>query len=376
MLTQKEFKKSGKLYLRRRSNPLIKDLDKLLGVYHSSSATKNKKLKVLVMIYLLCLSYAKTKPDGKRGDSVRELKESAATELNSPQFRTSLSSRAAGGGRRNDLPAVADSATLAPRYQLESVMPQSKTQNKMGLKNKMPVFGMTTVMEKYNNDMAGDDALMNAYAEKSSAAHKFGAGAITFDDWVGAQFDQLSMTARLDKLFGLWGDAMFVGKDMQYLSAESRVEYVVQMSMQGITAMEDGQATTAISCKNRTMKNAGCIYAMDLSERLFVLRGANMNEGQWNHSSALSGQPVICAGELASSNGRIVYINNSSGHYKPDSESLKNCLRVMGNCGINLSQAIIFDKKKGQYFSGAQNYNTGTAMADDPDLTPVFGSIA
>lgn len=372
MMTQKQFKKAGKLFLRRRSNPMIQDMDTLLDVYHDPRTTTNKKMKVLVMIYLLCKTYENNKPDGKRGDSVRELKESAADELNSQRFRYGLTSRAGGSGRKHNLPAVADSAALAPRYQIESVMPQNKTQDNLGLRTRMPAFGMTTVMEKYNNDLSMDDASYKAYQSDNAKS----AGHLSFEDWAGAQFDQKSITARLDKLFELWGDDMFnKGKEMQYLSADSRIEYVVAMANGGIFEMVNGQRGNALTCKNRSHMNTGSIYAMDLTERLFVLRGAAMNEGQWNHSSALAGQPVICAGELAANNGQLKFINNSSGHYKPDTESLANCLRVMSQAGVNLSQTVIFDKKTSHYYNNYAAFLAGQVANPDPNLTTLFGGI-
>lgn len=369
MMTLSQFKKAGKLFLRRRSNPLIHDLDKLLDIYHDPRSTPNKKLKVLVMIYLLCKHYEVTKPDGKRGESVSDLKRSAASEINSQGFRSGLLTRAGGGGRRSNLPAVAGSASLHSRYQIESVMPQQKSVNKLGLKTGIPVFGMSTVLERYQEILGGMPGADAEYMAACSGRH------LKFEDWALQKWDQKSMAAKLDELYDLWGDKMFKGTEMNYLGGDERVEYVVQMSAAGLTAMANGRPTQALSCKHPNFKNTGCIYAMDLSERLFVLRGPALNQGQWNHSSVLSGKAVICAGELAALNGRLVYINNSSGHYKPDSEALSNCLRVLSNSNVPLGQTNIFDKARGNYYVGYNAFRAGQAANPDPDLGPIFNQI-
>src|SRR5262249_29721256 len=74
------------------------------------------------------------------------------------------------------------------------------------------------------------------------------------------------------------------------------------------------------------------MYVMDTSERLFIADGLKTGGGNFNHSSVLSGAPCLCAGNLGiDGSGKLVYIDNDSGHYKPTTADLKECVRVLVN---------------------------------------------
>lgn len=58
--------------------------------------------------------------------------------------------------------------------------------------------------------------------------------------------------------------------------------------------------------------------------------------GAFHHSSFLSGGAIQAAGEIAVDNGRIVAINNKSGHYRPDSASMVRILFWLRHHGVDL----------------------------------------
>lgn len=58
----------------------------------------------------------------------------------------------------------------------------------------------------------------------------------------------------------------------------------------------------------------------------------------FHHSSFLSGAPVISAGYLKLRNKQLVYIDNTSGHYAPNKDHLKNALWLLKKRGIDLSK--------------------------------------
>jgi len=62
------------------------------------------------------------------------------------------------------------------------------------------------------------------------------------------------------------------------------------------------------------------IYVVDLKYRLFV---HEKKSGYFHHSSFLSGHAVHAAGGIAISDGVLVAINGSSGHYKPTPNMLE-----------------------------------------------------
>lgn len=59
--------------------------------------------------------------------------------------------------------------------------------------------------------------------------------------------------------------------------------------------------------------------------------------GAFHHSSFLSGGAIQCAGEIAVDNGRVVAINNKSGHYRPDSGSMVRMLFWLRYHGADLN---------------------------------------
>lgn len=61
--------------------------------------------------------------------------------------------------------------------------------------------------------------------------------------------------------------------------------------------------------------------------------------GRFHHSSFLSGQAVRAAGELVTdAAGKIVEINNESGHYKPTTKQMANLLIHLKERGVDLTQ--------------------------------------
>ena len=94
---------------------------------------------------------------------------------------------------------------------------------------------------------------------------------------------------------------------------------------------------------------------MDCSERLYALPAdAPGKEGtDWNHSSLLSGHAVVCAGMIRANSGVLKEIDNSSGHYRPDTQNLADCVRALRRAGIDTSSFRVTDKKTGVSYATA-----------------------
>lgn len=71
------------------------------------------------------------------------------------------------------------------------------------------------------------------------------------------------------------------------------------------------------------------IYVMDVFERIFISKSPS---GKFHHSSFLSGKSVICGGNMLMVQGEIRYLDNSSGHYKPDTADLLACVQLLERC--------------------------------------------
>lgn len=75
---------------------------------------------------------------------------------------------------------------------------------------------------------------------------------------------------------------------------------------------------------------------------LFVHR-----DGMVHHSSVCSGRPVIDAGMMTIVNGRIVYIEHKSGHYKPNFEQLRHTLAFLQIKGVDLGSVFVSRRIEG-----------------------------
>lgn len=51
--------------------------------------------------------------------------------------------------------------------------------------------------------------------------------------------------------------------------------------------------------------------------------GFKFDRAAMHHSSFLSGADVMCAGTLEVIEGKLIYISNNSGHYKPNIDDLQ-----------------------------------------------------
>lgn len=74
---------------------------------------------------------------------------------------------------------------------------------------------------------------------------------------------------------------------------------------------------------------------MDPQGRVFVSNYPVI--GEFHHSSFLSGGKVAAAGEVEVINGKILSINNRSGHYKPKSELTDQFVFELSERGADLS---------------------------------------
>ncbi|WP_265037442.1 hypothetical protein [Wolbachia endosymbiont (group A) of Anomoia purmunda] len=76
----------------------------------------------------------------------------------------------------------------------------------------------------------------------------------------------------------------------------------------------------------------GCVaYVITLDGNLVTHEHINVNESEWayRHSTLAGGRPVLCSGLIKVVNGKIIYIDNNSGHYKPESANLYNAVKKL-----------------------------------------------
>ncbi|MHA7831416.1 MAG: hypothetical protein ACX93O_09965 [Flagellimonas sp.] len=59
------------------------------------------------------------------------------------------------------------------------------------------------------------------------------------------------------------------------------------------------------------------------------------------HSWLSQGEDVLAAGELKFNNGKLVEINNASGHYMPSTDEASNFLRIFREAGVKVEDATL-----------------------------------
>lgn len=72
-----------------------------------------------------------------------------------------------------------------------------------------------------------------------------------------------------------------------------------------------------------------CIYALDANGNLYMELPGGDGGQALNHCSFLEGRPVVCAGTIGITGGVVGYIDNASGHYRPNRQNLLRCLEVL-----------------------------------------------
>ena len=126
-------------------------------------------------------------------------------------------------------------------------------------------------------------------------------------------------------------------RNLTYLQKRERISYRVQVWPDGFLHRA-GQ-----EFPHESPANERELYAMDDMELLYTANAPALG-GTFHHSSFLSGKPVLCAGEIEIRNGRVRYVDNGSGHYRPTTQQLLQCLNVLENrYRVDLNSVQIMD---------------------------------
>lgn len=79
-------------------------------------------------------------------------------------------------------------------------------------------------------------------------------------------------------------------------------------------------------------------YVMVLGNRILMAkhRHEDEEEGLFAHSFYKQGRPIMCAGEIAIVDGRVLCVSNASGHYRPAPEKVIHTVRCLRLNGVDL----------------------------------------
>ena len=113
----------------------------------------------------------------------------------------------------------------------------------------------------------------------------------------------------------------------------------------------------------------GWMYAMDQYGNLITVnfQMAPGPDQQYNHSSLNVGKDVVCAGHIIVNQGRIVYLDNGSGHYQPTAQHLRDCMQALiEEDEVSFAGAVIKVMRPGALIHKYANYLTFYNGIDTP----------
>jgi hypothetical protein len=119
---------------------------------------------------------------------------------------------------------------------------------------------------------------------------------------------------------------------IKYVSDEERKTYAVQFrtNLEGETLLYSSEGTPIVGTFAYVIGPDKTIYA------------APHKPNQFHHSSFLRGTAVIGAGKFTTdSNGKILALDNNSGHYRPSRANFEDTLRIFKENGVDLDKVEI-----------------------------------
>jgi hypothetical protein len=338
MMTAAQFHKRKTTGSAVHTNPISADIYTLLQEYEAANSP-NKQLKILVLLYFLCLEYEWGK-FGVRGEQpsawnkkfnlVLVLKRQLEEEIGSPSFQQKYANKLRGesykgGVKRAD---VNDGTRLKGVYGTESISPQQNSVAKYNLNTQIPTFGISLLSQEIEQDFQLNQNM--GLDQSQTAAHNL--------------LSNMSLTDVFKKLHAMGRNNNLQNMQFSFFDSAQRQQYLATY------------ANAVWSCNGMTPFNTGIgavhggalpkMYVMDMTNRIFIPDGIQTGGGDFNHSSLLSGKPVLCAGEIKINGaGQLTYIDNNSGHYKPDKNSLKlACRALMSEYHIPVFGVTVMDQ--------------------------------
>ncbi|MBV9735968.1 MAG: hypothetical protein JO209_08655 [Acidisphaera sp.] len=99
--------------------------------------------------------------------------------------------------------------------------------------------------------------------------------------------------------------------------------------------------------------------------------GRNLQQDGRFHSSYLAGEAVLCGGEIRIDQGRVLEINNESGHYVPGSQNLLMAVETLAIAGVDLATLMVaphgLPRQSGRAYLGRFDAFAGRGIFAFPD---------
>jgi hypothetical protein len=310
LMTAAEFKQKSSKFMSKRQNPLILDLDKLIALFHSSRDNPRRQTKILSLIYVWTKQYL---AGGGTRKGVSELQAQAKEFLDHPIFTMThkLSQQGATwkDGKLNP-PSKEHGKALEPAYRIEPLLPGKGSVGGLQLQHDTKRINSPAIR------MMMEDA-DNATDSVKKAEHAMATAPIS--ELLDLYFQFVNSPAAADQ------------RHFEYCNkGVMRENYRVFIShLDGRFYSDAMFLVPYTTIRSQFAKDNRAMYAVDLEGKLYAKHEMEFREGAFNHSSFMSGKPVLCAGILGFDNaGSLNYIDNNSGHYRPTMGDLGYLLRL------------------------------------------------
>jgi len=148
----------------------------------------------------------------------------------------------------------------------------------------------------------------------------------------GARFPLYPM---LDQYKGEEHGGGHYGTVIKYLGADERARHVLRVE-DGKLVDETGRPLDPqLGGEGHERRSGFAIYVMLGDGTIYV--SFDHDQGSFHHSSLVAGAPVAGAGDMTVIDGDLLELSNSSGHYRPPSESLERVAARLTELGVDMA---------------------------------------
>jgi hypothetical protein len=129
---------------------------------------------------------------------------------------------------------------------------------------------------------------------------------------------------------------------VRYLrSEEARAPYLVTIDKDGLLRSARGRLLNCQLESIAIVDDAGNLFVRNSAALAREKEKENQTRPSFAHSTFLGGDPTPMAFELHVRNGRVLYIKNRSGHYRPSRIRFMSWLVQIEERGLDLSLATV-----------------------------------
>lgn len=303
VMTAREFKKrtTPKNIFKRHRGTLLTAIDTAMEGWADGACPPDQKIPMLLLVVQACRAWVDAK--GHKTSENSEMRRGVIKELAGQAFE---------------------------RMQYEIFESRKQNQPNVETRGLQGAYGHErTLYEQSGKTVAPSGTTVHFHVSHS---HEYGLdfGGKGFDQLTPQEFKALTdaIHARYDRPHGYMGEP----SEVCFLKKSDRIKKLVVIENGYLydgpqERLDHGDDQAAFVIDEYGNLYCGLQHIME--------RGMPSYQ-RFNHSTFNAGKNVICAGMIQVSQGRLKYIDNMSGHYKPTRTHLLNALQLLRDCGVDL----------------------------------------